>query len=68
MVVDVLINQKGDSFHNVYVYQITMYTLNSLQFYCQLYPNKAKIFKKKKTIVNSYRTFVKIKSDKLPSS
>lgn len=25
-----------------------MYTLNSLQFYCQLYPNKANIFKKKK--------------------
>lgn len=41
MVVDVLINQRGDSFHNVYVHQIiTMYTLNILQF-CQLDLSKA---------------------------
>lgn len=29
-----LVNWMGESFHNVYVYQITtMYTLNVLQFY-----------------------------------
>ena len=44
---DVLVNQMGESFHNVYVYQITtMYTLDILQF-CRLHLSKAEVKKKK---------------------
>ena len=37
-VMDVSINLMGESFHNVYIYQVI--PLNNLQF-CQLYLNKA---------------------------
>ena len=38
---DMLINKMGESFHNVFIYQITMiYTLKSYNFMCQLYLNK----------------------------
>lgn len=41
-VMDMLINLIMESFHSVYVYQIIrFYTLNILQFICQLYHNKS---------------------------
>ena len=40
-VMDMLINKMGESFYNVFIYQITMiYTLKSYNFMCQLYLNK----------------------------
>lgn len=42
-------NLIGESFHNIYGYQITMlYTLNILQIYSSIYLNKAG---EKKTLV-----------------
>ena len=43
-VMDILTNKVGDSFHNVYIYQIiTMYTLNVLQFYVNYTSIKLKL-------------------------
>ena len=40
-VMDVLINKMGESFHDVFIYQITMiYTLKFYNFMCQLYLSK----------------------------
>lgn len=45
-VMDVL-TRWGQSFHNVYLYQIAMtYTLNILSFYMAIIPNKAEFLKK----------------------
>ena len=42
MAMDVLINWLGESFHNVYVYQIiTLHTLNILPFYPSLIPQRS---------------------------
>lgn len=50
---DVFINQWEESFHDVRVYAIiTLYTLNILLFYLQLYLNKAKK-KSKKLVISS---------------
>ena len=43
-VMAILTNKVGDSFHNVYIYQIiTMYTLNVLQFYVNYTSIKLKL-------------------------
>lgn len=42
-----VLTRGGQSFHNVYLYQIAMmYTLNILSFYMTIIPNKAEILKK----------------------
>lgn len=43
-----VLTRWGQSFHNVYLYQIAMtYTLNILSFYMAIIPNKAEFLKKK---------------------